>query len=46
MLCNLCRLPGGASPSLGEARAGFEVGAADDKYANVSGGDSTWLIAA
>lgn len=46
MLYNLRRLPGGASPSLREASADFEVCAADDKYANVSRGDSTLQIAA
>lgn len=45
MLCNLRRLPGGASPSLGEASTDFEVCVADDKYANVSRGDSTKQIA-
>lgn len=41
VLCNLRQLPGGASPSLWEASTDFEVCEADDKYANLSGGDST-----
>lgn len=45
VLCNLRWLPGGASPSLWEASTDFEVCVADDKYANVSRGDSTKQIA-
>lgn len=45
VLCNLRLLPGGAFSSLWEASTDFEVCKADDKYVNVSGGDSTEQIA-